>query len=362
MDIRKEGLVPTHATRHPFEFQGSGGEYFKIWIVNLALSIITLGIFSAWAKVRTRRYFLGNTVLAGHSFDYHGQPLRILLGRIIALVLLGGYSLSVNFGGPKFVAVWALVFLLALPWLVRASFRFNARNTSYRNVRFQFDGTYGGAFKAFVLWMLGAAVSLFTLAPFAHRARDYYHINNHSFGGRRFRCEFPIGPLYGIYLLSILFFVVGIAVLIGAVASTGIFAGLAGMAGHAKPQIPPVLIPIFLLLALGYLVIILFVGAFFRTRVFNLVLDNTSIDGGLQMQADVPILGMMWILFSNVLFTLITLGIFYPFAMVRQTRFMLSHMAVEGDANLDDVVDTAPLAPGAVGEEVASFFDIDFGL
>src|ERR1700761_2385520 len=98
MDIRSEGLVPTHATRHPFEFQGSGGEYFKIWIVNLALSIITLGIFSAWAKVRTRRYFLGNTVLAGHSFDYHGQPLRILLGRIIALVLLGGYSLSVNFG------------------------------------------------------------------------------------------------------------------------------------------------------------------------------------------------------------------------------------------------------------------------
>ena len=71
---------------------------------------------------------------------------------------------------------------------------------------------------------------------------------------------------------------------------------------------------------------------------------------------------MMWILFSNVFLTLITLGIFYPFALVRQTRFMVEHMAVEGDATLDDVVDTAQASPGAIGEEVASFFDIDFGL
>lgn len=42
-------------TRHDFEFRGRGGEYFRIWIVNLALSLLTLGIYSAWAKVRTGR-------------------------------------------------------------------------------------------------------------------------------------------------------------------------------------------------------------------------------------------------------------------------------------------------------------------
>ena len=361
MDLRSEGLVPGKAARHPFQFEGSGGEYFKIWIVNLALSIITLGIFSAWAKVRTRRYFLGNTVLAGHNFEYHGQPLRILLGRVIALVLLGGYSLSIHLGGPKFVLAWLVVFAIALPWLVKSSFRFNARNTSYRNVRFNFSGTYGGAFKAFVLWYFAMVVSLFTLTPFAHRARDYYHINNHSFGGRKFTCEFEIGPLYGIYLLSILFFMLGIAALIGAIASTGVMAVIAGMAAH-KSALPPVLIPIILMFMLGYLVLILFVGAYFRTRTFNLVLNSTAIDGGLKMEADLPVVGMMWILFSNVFLTLITLGIFYPFALVRQTRFMVEHMAVEGDATLDDVVDTAQASPGAIGEEVASFFDIDFGL
>ena len=36
---------------HPFKFTGKASEYFGIWIVNLFLSLITLGIYSAWAKV-----------------------------------------------------------------------------------------------------------------------------------------------------------------------------------------------------------------------------------------------------------------------------------------------------------------------
>ena len=41
-----------------FEFTGDAKEFFRIWIVNLALSIVTLGIYSAWAKVRTQPLFL----------------------------------------------------------------------------------------------------------------------------------------------------------------------------------------------------------------------------------------------------------------------------------------------------------------
>ncbi|MED5348372.1 MAG: DUF898 family protein, partial [Pseudomonadota bacterium] len=46
-------------TQERFQFHGEGGEFFRIWIVNLVLSIVTLGIYSAWAKVRTKRYFYG---------------------------------------------------------------------------------------------------------------------------------------------------------------------------------------------------------------------------------------------------------------------------------------------------------------
>ena len=71
-----------------FQFSGKGSEYFRIWIVNLALTLLTLGIYSAWAKVRRLQYFYRHTALAGSSFDYHGDPKAILKGRIIAVVLL----------------------------------------------------------------------------------------------------------------------------------------------------------------------------------------------------------------------------------------------------------------------------------
>ena len=66
-------------------FTGSGAGYFGIWIVNLLLTIVTLGIYSAWAKVRRLQYFYRHTELAGSSFDFHGSPARILIGRVIAL-------------------------------------------------------------------------------------------------------------------------------------------------------------------------------------------------------------------------------------------------------------------------------------
>jgi len=74
-------------TEHRFEFTGDAREYFRIWVVNLALSIVTLGIFSAWAKVRSERYFYGNTRVAGEPFEYLAKPWPILKGRLIAVAL-----------------------------------------------------------------------------------------------------------------------------------------------------------------------------------------------------------------------------------------------------------------------------------
>ncbi|MEN8247124.1 MAG: DUF898 family protein, partial [Thermodesulfobacteriota bacterium] len=75
----------------PFEFTGSGREYFKIWIVNILLSIITLGIYSAWAKVRRKQYLYGNTRLKGAAFEYLADPVKILKGR---LFIIGFFVLS----------------------------------------------------------------------------------------------------------------------------------------------------------------------------------------------------------------------------------------------------------------------------
>ena len=101
--INATAAVPADITpdpspqEHRFEFHGNGGEYFRIWIVNLLLTLVTLGIYGAWAKVRRLRYFYGSTELAGSAFEYHGEPRKILKGRLIAAGLLAIYSLANQF-------------------------------------------------------------------------------------------------------------------------------------------------------------------------------------------------------------------------------------------------------------------------
>jgi uncharacterized membrane protein YjgN (DUF898 family) len=80
-----------------FSFTGNGTEYFAIWMVNLLLTILTLGIYSAWAKVRRMQYFYRNTHLNESSFDYHGNAIAILKGRLIAVALFASYSIFLQF-------------------------------------------------------------------------------------------------------------------------------------------------------------------------------------------------------------------------------------------------------------------------
>ena len=105
------------AVRHQPVFSGRTGEYFGIWFVNLLLGIVTLGIYSAWGKVRTERYFYGNTALAGSSFDYLADPIAILKGRLIAYAVVIALVLSSNFLPVLYVllilALFALIIYLA---------------------------------------------------------------------------------------------------------------------------------------------------------------------------------------------------------------------------------------------------------
>ena len=123
--------LPAEARTLPLTFTGNGAEYFRIWIVNLLLTIVTFGIYSAWAKVRRLQYFDRNTALDGAAFDFHGKPMAILKGRLLALVLVAGYQFAFGFSFTAgLVVVGAL--LLVLPWLLRGALRFRLHNTSCR--------------------------------------------------------------------------------------------------------------------------------------------------------------------------------------------------------------------------------------
>jgi uncharacterized membrane protein YjgN (DUF898 family) len=237
---------------------------------------------------------------------------------------------------------------------VVSSLRFNARNSSFRNIRFDFTGTYGGALGAYVGWPLLAAITLFTTYPLARRARDQYNIYNHEFGGKRFHAQIPGAAMYGIYLVALLIFI-GFMIVAGV-----IYAAL--HTTPINPKIPATLLPFVFVFggvyALSALILVNFIG----TKVFNLAVSRTVLAERFQFEASLSPLYMVWLTISNLLLTLATLGLFYPWAKVSVARYRAEHMAVTGPADMDEFMSSLVTGQGAIGEEVASFFDIDIGL
>lgn len=147
-------------TKHyPMQFTGTGGEYFVIRIVNIALTLVTLGIYSAWAKVRTLRWFYGHTLLDNQSFSYLATPMQILKGRLIAVAALVAYY-AASYFAPLLAGVLLIALFLTLPWIAVASLRFRARISAYRGLRFDFTGKLG---EATVIYLLLPILVLFTL-------------------------------------------------------------------------------------------------------------------------------------------------------------------------------------------------------
>jgi len=205
-------------------FTGSGSEYFRIWIVNTLLSIVTLGLYSAWAKVRTLQYFYRNTRLDGATFDYHGKPSAILKGRAIVFVL--GLALNVCAKvSPILALVMAVVLAAVFPLLLVRSLRFRMANSSYRGLRFAFTGSDADAYKVFVLWPLLSVLTLGALAPMAHQRLKRYQHNHARFGTAPFAFTADAGDFYGVYLRGF-----GLTVLVVILAALG-----AGALAAAEP-------------------------------------------------------------------------------------------------------------------------------
>lgn len=321
---------------HAFEFTGNGWEYFKIWIVNLLLTILTLGIYSAWAKVRRMQYFYRNTRLADAGFDYHGTPKAILKGRIIAFVMLMIYSVAMRMNPVLGIAI-ALMIVLVMPWMIVRSLRFKLHNSSYRGLRFAFAGSDGGAYTVFLLFPVLSVLTLYLLAPFNHqRIKQYQHCNS-QFGDTFFNFDAPVKSFYGVYLkvLGIMF---GLVILAGILAAVGLPFML-------------VLLPVAFLFVMVYLAVSL----------PNLIWNSTTL-GEHTIHSKLEVRTYLWISFTNLLGIVFTLGLFIPFATVRMLRYKLESMSLTAQGDLAEFVAGQAQATSAVGEETAEMFDVDISL
>jgi uncharacterized membrane protein YjgN (DUF898 family) len=373
------------------EFSGSGSEYFKIWLVNIALSVLTLGIYSAWAKVRREQYFARNTRLAQSSFDYHAKPIPILIGRIIMLALLGSIWLGRFL--PQLAGIAMLIFIPLVPFFLQRSIRFRLGNTSWRGLRFAFLGTIKKAYFLFGKYalLIGVAVAILIAATAMHdqagkRTFGFgaalaigllifalpivawflfisvkrYAIGNAAFGNLHFalkasRKEFfklllkSIGVTLAIYLL--------LSVAIGM--SAGVLFGSLGPLRGAAAQRDKIGLMLLGLVATAagygaYAVI----SSYWRARLQRLIWNRTTL-GPHRFICDLRARSLSALTLKNWVLTALTLGFYRPFAAVNTARLRAESIRLMPIGDFEATATAAIGAGQAAGSEILDALDVD---
>jgi uncharacterized membrane protein YjgN (DUF898 family) len=373
-------------TRHRFVFTGDGAEYFKIWIVNVLLTIVTIGIYSAWAKVRRLRYFYNNTKFAGSTFDFHGSPIAILKGRIVAVVLI----LLLQVPVIEVVVAVFFVYLLGLPWLLYRSFRFHMANTSYRNLRFNFTGNSKGAYIALglplavvfgvmafggaIVYFGGTAGKVFGIAvlicsvivfylmgPYLQYRVTRYYVTGAELGTSPFNfhvkgLEFYVPYAIAFAVMMALGVVMSVVMAVTIGASLG---DLKNLESGAETMGKGTMIAMFVVMGAFYIAM-LAVGPLIIALVHNMVWRGTSLHEK-RFHSDLSVLRFIKVWMIVTFLTIITLGLYRPFAAVKLAKLRVEATSWTGSA--DDLI--AVLRDGnqrALGSEVADLMDVDFGI
>lgn len=330
-----------------FQFQGNAREYFGIWIVNILLTLLTLSLYAPWAKVRRLRYFYGNTVFYRRRFDFTGVPTRILMGRLIALGLYLGTTVLAQISWKAAFAGFVMLFLL-IPWLIRSTFRFRARNSKFANSRFYFTGR---SQEAYFLALKGLLIHVFTLGLFFPVLFWYfkkYTFDHLKLGqlGFKLHADWP-AYMRAMYIPIFLFAATLTLLIIGA-----IFLLHLGMNSPAQFG---------MLIVITYLLAAFMVWPLMMARTFITTWNQVSL-GRSTFQTDCSQWRYAWIVMSNWMLKILSLGLLSAWAAIRLYRYQIQSLSLTLRDDPDQLYALAQDDPNAIAEELSDIFDLDLSL
>jgi len=327
--MERTAAAPAQPAPVALQFTGAAGEYFRIWIVNLCLTVVTLGLYSPWAKVRRKRYFYGCTLLEGSAFEYTGDPVAILRGRLLVLGVFAVYSFSQQFL-PLLSFALLLGTIALMPWIIQRALQFNARNSLHRNLRF---GFHGGKLQILAVLLIAGLLIPVTLGlayPWYLAMKRRLFVENSSYGSERFAFSATTGDYY-VAVLKVFF--AFLAFLAGSIATLGIG-----------------LLPFYLLLR-----------AYAEVVFARLSWRNTAL-AGIRFDCRWTAGGLAWLYFVNVLGVLVSLGLLVPWAAIRTARYKLDRITLLAEQGPSKVLAAVEESVGAVGDEAGELLGFDFGL
>jgi uncharacterized membrane protein YjgN (DUF898 family) len=364
-------------------FTGSGSEYFRIWIVNLLLTLVTFSLYWPFARARRIAYFQNNTLVGDDPLGFHGDPWKMFRGYLVVLLLGIAYGVLSN-TVPTIAVLLLLVFAVVWPALWRASLQFRLRNTSWRGLRMAFVGDLKGAYLALLpffvpalalvllmpepvagqeptpaqnrqmLTALGAVMlASLVLLPWCFARLKRYQHGGYVFAGERTELRASTGAFYGLLLR-----VAGAVLLVVAVAG-----GLGAMFALGSGSPGAGLVAVIGIASVAYVLLPLIVIPLATVGLQNLVWTNTR-SRNTRFRSELRYGALFKVNALNWLLIIVTLGLYWPFAQVRLARTRLDAMAlqVKGDVDTWMARAEARRQDGVLGDAAGDFLGIDMGL
>ena len=310
------------ASPRRFTFHGSGGTLFGIYVVNVLLTIATLGIYRFWGRVKVRRFMLSQTGFEGDRFAYHGTGKELMLGFVKALLFVGlpisALSMAARLSGDRMIHIATQIFtsllvFLFIPIAMVGARRYRLSRTSWRGIRFSFRGLIWAFVRLFVTGSILSALTLTLYYPFFQTRQQGFLVSNSHFGRRPFRFDGRGRDLFGAYVVALLLLVPTL--------------GIYFFWFNARKT-----------------------RYFWEHTYFETARFRSTMTGGRLMAQTLANWG-----------TLIgTLGLAWPWVVVRRARFEFANLTVEGPLDLTGIVQEPQLAT-ATGDALSSLLGADVG-
>ena len=330
----------------PIKFTGTVKDYFGIWITNLILSIITFGIYSAWAKVRRERFFKNNTKIFNNNFGYHATGGQIFKGRLIAFLILITLNV-ISTIMPILGGILGVILIFIFPLIINKSMKFSARVTSYRNIRFNWHGKYWRTFWFFLIAPFLGLLSLGLLTPLISKSYYSYFANSHSYGTSFFSSKPKISHFY-------------LAFLIGGIFPTIIISCLLIFVAYKVNDFNFNNIEVFYALPAIIIYTLIFCMMFiYKTLCRNILLRSLVLKDVISFNSNINPLTFIWISLSNLVLILISLGLLIPLAKVRMYKYLSNCTMLVANTNIDGFIDEMYEKQSSTGEEFAELEGIE---
>lgn len=401
-------FMPQNIDAYPLEFTGSGGEYFRVWIVNVLLSIITLGIYTPWARRRTAQYFYSHTLVAGSPLEFTAQQRKMVMGFVLLMLITIAYNIAANTGQDTAVGLFLLAGAVLAPFIWGSAMRFRLGATRWRGLRLQFTASwkevYVASWPVFALALVwfGVFYGLQTLSPELAGAlqeaeeetkrklptftpamgalivlglvltvlcfiRLEYNFKSllvlkAQVGAERGRWKPVYMDFVKIWLATVLVFILCVVALslIGTLLAGGSMALVAGLGNKLGLWLFVVIV-----VAIVGGIFLLFLAsaparAYREARMFQLMWNNIGVSHVARFKCHLGSGSYVWLRIKNMFLTLITLGLYRPFARVSEYRMKLESVTLHVKGGVEQVAGAmVRQQQGGLGDALADAAGLD---